>query len=207
MKAKNVKKAAKLSVVKLSKNQLAEVAKRETARLSEALRSVTVAGTADGICMLALHALRMHDLPCAPALEMAIGALGADGNSDTLKTRKTRLKVICEAVDAGVSVTYKGARTTAGSLLAKVNAETGKTKPGSLQGLYNLLKPAPVKSQTESRDWVNLQVLQLMQRDAAKGGGLWVLETSNATYLKAEYTKAIADAKAKADAKTSKKAA
>lgn len=202
-----MKAKANLKSVKLSKNQLAEVAKREQHRLAEALRSVAVAGTADGVCMLALHSLRMHNLPCASALQMAIESLGEEGNKDVLKTRKTRLKAVAEAVDANVSVLFKGVRTTVGSLLAKVNAETGKIKPGSLQGLYGLLNPTPAKTQQAHRDWVNEQVLQLMQRDTAKGGGLWVLETSNATYLKAEYVKAEKEAKAKAEAKEAAKKA
>lgn len=206
--SKQANQAVNLKSVKLSKNQLAEVAKRAQHQLAEALRSVAVAGTADGVCMLALHGLRMHNIPCAPALHMAIESLGAEGNKDVLKTRKMRLKAVAEAVDANVSVLYKGVKTTVGSLLAKVNVETGKTKPGSLQGLYGLLRPTPAKTEQAHRDWVNEQVLQLMQRDAAKGGGLWVLETSNATYLKSEYNKALAEAKAKADAKVaSKKAA
>jgi hypothetical protein len=199
-------KKSKLVAVKLSKNQLAEVAKRETSRLCEALRSVAVAGSADGACMLALHSLRMHNIACAPALVMAIEALGEEGNKDVLKARKTKLKAICEAVDAGKSVMYKGVKTTVGSLLAKVNGE-GKIKPGSLQGLYSLVNPPAAKSQQESRDWVNEQVLQLMQRDATKGGGLWVISAENANWLQAEYKKVQAEAKAKADAKEAKKAA
>lgn len=197
---------AKLVAVKLSKNQLAEVTKRETSRLCEALRSVAIAGSADGACMLALHSLRMHNIPCAPALEVAINALGEEGNKDVLKARKTKLKTICAAVDAGKSVMYKGVRTTVGSLLAKVNGE-GAVKPGSLQGLYLLINPVAAKTQTQHRDWVNEQILQLMQRDTAKGGGLWMIAAENTNWLTAEHKKALAEAKAKADAKEAKKAA
>lgn len=190
----------------LSKNQLAEVAKRAEQSIAQALRSVVVAGGADGACMIALHSLHLHHLKCAPAVHMALNALGeADANRDSLKSRKTKLLAVALAVDAGKSVMYKGTPTKVGSLLAKVSAE-GKIKPGSLQGVYAMLNPPAEKTQAQFRDWVNEQVMQLMARDIDRGGGLWMIESPNATHLKAEYTKAQEKAKAEADAKAKAKA-
>lgn len=194
--------AAKISSTpKLSKAQLAEVAKRGEAQILEALRSVAVAGGADGACMMALFSLNSHGLKCGPAVRMAIQAMGAEGNANVLKTRKAYLQAVADASDAGKIVTYKGKQVPVANLLATVTAE-GKIKPGSLQGIYKALNPAAAKTQLEFRDWVNEQVLQLMQREVVRGGGLWLIEKANAEYLKAEYQKA--EAKAKADAKAGK---
>lgn len=204
MKAKQ--KSTGTNALGLTKAQQAEVLKREEGTIIKALRSVMVAGTADGTCMIALHTIHRHGLKCEPAVRMAIEALGdVDANKDSLKSRKTKLLAVAEAADAGKMVMYKGAMTTVGSLLAKVS-ESGKIKPGSLQGVYAALKPTPEKTQAQHRDWVNEQVLQLMQRDPARGGGLWIIEASNAQHLRAEYVKAQAKAQAEIDAKVKAKA-
>lgn len=190
----------------LTKNQLAEVAKREEENILKAFRSVVVAGTADGNCMLALHSLHRHGLKCEPAVRMAIEALGdVDANKDSLKSRKTKLLAVAEAADAGMMVLYKGTPTSVGSLLAKVS-ESGKIKPGSLQGVYSATRPQVEKTQQEYRDWVNGQIFQLMQRDTVRGGGLWMIQAPNAMHLRSEFELAEAKAKAEADAKAKAKA-
>lgn len=204
MKAKKLVKAVRNG---LSKNQLAEVAKREAGKIAAALRSVVLAGSADGNLMLSLHSLHTHGLKCVPAVTDAIASLGAPDNKDTAKTRKTRLLSIATAVDGSKMVMFKGKKELVGNLLGKRNPETGSVKPGSMQGIYALLNPSPAKTQQQHRDWVNEQILQLMDRDGDKGGGLWMLAADNAKYLKSEYERKAAEAKAAAEEKAAAKAA
>lgn len=192
MAAKNTKGTKGTKVVTLTAAQK-KVQTQVVQQISGAMDLVENAASADGLCIMALHAAYVAGIPCGAVVHLALDGLKKDAVASSTWSRKTRLLTVAEGVDKGVKIPHGKDRTptTVGSLL-KV-----KDRAGSLQGLYaKILKVGKPEASAQDRlDVLNGKIIAQLKNDEAL---LDIFEEeTNFDYMIAEARTQLAAEKAK----------